>query len=321
MKEINITENEAQQRLDRFLRKFLTDMALGEIYKLFRKNKVKVNSKKAKENYMLQENDIIQLYIDFTKTEKTEKTINKEKATSKVDIIYEDQNILLVNKPIGLLTHPDEAKEQDTMLGRGLDYLLATDQIVESLTFSPSICNRLDRNTGGIVIIAKNYKTLKSINELIRQRSLKKLYICIVKGQLNGEGELKSHLTKDSVTNKVTISNENNDTQDSKEIHTIYRVLKNNSDYSLLEVELITGRSHQIRAHFASIGHPIIGDAKYGDSQVNSFFKARFGFVNQYLYAYKLCFNEVDEHLEYLKGKEFTTSLPEKYQEIKNTIF
>lgn len=316
MKQIMITENEAEQRLDRFLRKYLKDYKLGDIYKLFRTNKVKVNNKKHKENYMLQAGDTIQLYI----TDEINVEIKKAVGSSKpIDIIYEDENLMLVNKPYGLLTHPDSPGDNDTLIDRALYYLQQKDGYGTSSTFTPSVCNRLDRNTGGIVVVAKNYTALKSMNKLIRERKVKKLYLCVVKGFIKDAGEVKNFLLKDEAQNKSSIVEQ--ELEGAKGVHTRYKPLKSNQEYTLVEVELITGRPHQIRAHFASIGHPIAGDIKYGDKQVNRIFKEKFKLNHQFLYAYKLKFKEGENGLEYLQGETFTSKLPESLENIVQQLF
>jgi len=317
LKEIKVTENEEGQRIDRFLRKYLKDFSLGDIYKLFRKNAVKINHKKVKENYMLKPDDMIQLYIHSD-------TINcvqpeSEKSTTKpIDIIYEDENILIVNKPIGLLTHQEKKDDEDTLIQRAISYLVRGG-LASSITFSPAVCNRLDMNTGGIIIVAKNYSTLKTINKLIRERKLKKYYICIVKGNTPFEGEIKNYLTKNKTENKVVIHSEKSDA--SKAAHTIYNKMATNGDFSLLCVELITGRSHQIRAHLSSIGHPIIGDKKYGDKATNVFLLKKYGLNHQFLYANRLLMNETEDKILYLKGQEFRAELPQELNKILRDFF
>lgn len=316
MKQVTITENEAEQRLDRFLRKYLKDYKLGDIYKLFRTNKVKVNNKKHKENYMLQSGDTIQLFIsDEVKTE-AKKAVGSSKP---IDILYEDDNLLLINKPFGLLTHPDSPGDNDTLIDRALYYLQQKEDYSSSATFTPSVCNRLDRNTGGIVAVAKNYTALKAMNKLIRERKVKKLYLCVVKGFIKEAGEVKNFLLKDEEQNKSSIVEKNQ--EGARGVHTKYKPLKSNGDYTLVEVELITGRPHQIRAHFASIGHPIVGDIKYGDKQVNRIFKENFKLSHQFLYAYKLKFKEAEAGLEYLKGEGFTSKLPDSFENIVQQLF
>lgn len=316
MKQVEITENEAEQRLDRFLRKYLKDYKLGDIYKLFRTNKVKVNNKKHKENYMLQAGDIIQLYI----AEEAQSEVKKPIGSSKpIEIMYEDDNLLLLNKPFGLLTHPDSPGDSDTLIDRALYYLQQKDDYSPSATFTPSVCNRLDRNTGGIVAVAKNYTALKSMNKLIRDRKVKKLYLCVVKGFIKEAGEVKNFLVKDEEKNKVAILE--GEQEGARGVHTRYKPLKSNQEYTLVEVELITGRPHQIRAHFASIGHPIVGDLKYGDKGTNIIFRDSFKLKHQFLYAYKLHFKEAEKGLEYLKGEAFTCKLPDSLENIVQQLF
>lgn len=316
MKEIKITENEAQQRLDRFLRKYLSDYKLGDIYKLFRNKKIKVNSKREKENYMLQLGDIIQLYILMAESAPKEEDMTPVKP---VEVVYEDDNLLLVNKSFGVLTHPDQPGDRDTLIHRALYHLSQQEGYVPSPTFTPAACNRLDRNTGGIVIVAKNYSALKTVNKLIRQRSLQKLYLCVVKGVIKEAGEVKNFLLKDQEQNKVEILEQQE--EGAKGVHTKYRPLASDGAYSLMEVELITGRAHQIRAHFASIGHPLVGDVKYGDQRTNQLFFERFKLKHQFLYAYRLVFKESEENLDYLEGKSFQSKLPDSFENILQQLF
>jgi 23S rRNA pseudouridine955/2504/2580 synthase len=316
MREIKITENEAQQRLDRFLRKYLPDFQLGDIYKLFRNKRVKVNNKREKENYMLQLDDTLQLYI----SEPAKAEPKEEIAAAKpIDIVYEDENLLLVNKPFGLLTHPDSPGDNDTLIDRALYYISKQQGYTPSPTFAPSTCNRLDRNTGGLVIVAKNYKALKSANKLVRERGIQKLYLCVVRGVISEAGEVENFLLKNEASNKVEILEEHE--EGAKGVHTKYKPLENNGEYTLMEVELITGRPHQIRAHFASIGHPIIGDVKYGDKNINKIFYDKFKLKHQFLFAYKLIFKAEEEGLEYLKGRSFVSELPASFERITQQLF
>ena len=316
MKEIKITENEAQQRLDRFLRKYLPNYVLGDIYKLFRTKKVKVNNKREKENYMLQLDDTVQLYIsDAVPAEQNISVV----PAKPIDIVYEDENILLLNKPFGLLTHPDTPGDNDTLIDRALYYISKQEGYTPSPTFTPSTCNRLDRNTGGLVIVAKTYKALKSANKLVRERGIQKLYLCVVKGVIREAGEVENFLLKNEESNKVEILEEHE--EGAKGVYTKYKPLKANDEYTLMEVELITGRPHQIRAHFGSIGHPIVGDVKYGDKNINKIFFDKFKLKHQFLFAYKLVFKEEEEGLEYLKGRSFTSELPTSFERITKELF
>lgn len=319
MFEIKITENEAGQRLDRFLRKYLKEYSLGDIYKLFRKNKVKVNGKKEKENYMIAVGDALQLFIAEPETGEHDKKQAALKTAKSINVVYEDGNILIADKPAGLLTHPDKPGDTDTLIDRALYHIYSKSGQQSSLTFTPAVCNRLDRNTGGLVLIAKNYGTLKAVNHSIRERSIRKLYLCVVAGKLKEQGEIKGFLSKDEESNKVRVIG--NREADAKEIHTAYRTLRTCEGYSLLEVELITGRSHQIRAHFASLGHPLIGDMKYGDKRINEYFKKEFGLKHQFLYAYKVDFKDVHQDVSYLAGRSYKSRLPKELKKITDTLF
>jgi len=313
MKEIRITENEAGQRLDRFLRKLMKEAALSEIYKSIRKGNIKVNGRKSKENYMLAIDDIITLKdINAESIPIEKKDIDK---AGSIDVVYEDQNIIVVDKPAGLLSHPQSAKDKDTLIHRIQYYIQKSEGIDVSPTFAPSLCNRLDRNTAGLVIAAKNYKSLKAVNEMIRERKLKKLYLCVVKGSTNIMGEISGLLAKDEKTRKALTGDEG------RESVTYYEKKDDNGEYSLLYVELVTGRFHQIRAHLSSIGHPIIGDVKYGDKRVNDFFRNKFGLNHQLLLAHIISIEEAPSELDYLKGKVWYSSMPEEYKTILNYLF
>ncbi|MEA4846582.1 MAG: RluA family pseudouridine synthase [Clostridiaceae bacterium] len=325
MFEIRLTENEAGQRADRFLRKYLKDYSLGDIYKLFRKNKVKLNGKRVKESQMLGEGDLLQLYIEKPEAE-TIQDISLSKPVKSIDLIYEDDNIIIVNKPAGLLTHPDKPGDTDTLIGRVLQHIYTQEGAGKSRTFSPAACNRLDRNTVGIVIVAKNYKTLKAVNSSIRERGIRKLYLCIAAGKMGKSGEMKGFLEKDQDRNLVSIKE--NGTGDGKQIHTIFRTLgvsdriaELGKQFSLLEAELVTGRSHQIRAHFAYLEHPLAGDAKYGDNGINEYFRKRYNLRHQFLYAYKVVFEDVHADISYLKGRSFSSRLKQEDAFIVSSLF
>lgn len=325
MFEIKMTENESGQRVDRFLRKYLREYTLGEIYKLFRKNKVKLNGKKVKENQMLNEGDLLQLYIDKPDVGPGRELTVKKPARS-IDLIYEDENVMIADKPAGLLTHPDKPGDSDTLIDRALYHIYKQTGSSNSMTFAPAVCNRLDRNTGGIVIIAKNYKTLKAVNYSIREGWLRKLYLCMVAGKMEQSGELTGFLEKDRDRNLVSVKGA--ESGEGKHIHTKFRTLAVSDrnpelgrPFSLLEVELVTGRSHQIRAHFASIGHPLAGDVKYGDKTVNEYFRKNYGLKHQFLHAYKVMFEEVHEDISYLKGKSFHSSLKQAEGQLAVSLF
>lgn len=320
MREINIHKNEDNQRIDRFLKKYLDEASLGFIYKMLRKKNIKLNGKKASPEDMIVEGDTIQLYLS---EDTIEKFIGKKKPPKSniiPNIIYEDDNIILINKPIGVLSHGTGSEFEENIVDSMISYLIGKGDYVPRIekTFTPSICNRLDRNTSGIVIGAKNYQALKNINENIRMHNIGKFYKAIVKGKVKnfiGEG----YLIKDEKNNKVKIVKE--DVQNSKKIITQGKVLKSSSNYSLLEIKLITGRTHQIRAYLSSIGHPLIGDRKYGDAKVNNYFKNEYNLENQWLHASRVVFNGLEGNLEYLNGKSFQGEMKEKFKKIELDLF
>lgn len=281
LREIIIGENEEEQRLDRFLLKYLNNSSRSNIYKLLRKKVIKVNGKREKENYFLQGNDKVQIFLSDEALNKLVKEEKNEMVRDvNLDIVFEDDNILVVNKPKGLLTHPDKKEYKKTLATRVQSYL----KHLQTRTFKPASVNRLDLNTSGLVIFCKTYNSLKKYNEMMRNREIKKYYLCIVHGKVSKEGEIKGYLTKDSKKNIVDIR-KNNYNNKGQFIYTKYRPLEYYGNFTLLEVELLTGRSHQIRASLSKINHPIIGDTKYGGKKISNI-------TTQVLHAYKLVIDD-----------------------------
>lgn len=306
MKTFEIKKNDANQRLDKYIRKSLPNLPQTLMYKYIRIKRIKVNGKRAEISTILKVGDIIDMYINDEFFEKPETRYDFTGASKSIDIIYEDENIVLLNKKPGLLCHPDDKEYVDTLITRLKRYLYDKGEYLpdEENSFTPSLVNRIDRNTGGIVIAAKNAESLRIMNAQMKSRNLKKFYLCVVHGILERDsGLLEGYLLKNEKKNLVKVTK--NQTEGSKEIKTKYRALSKDykKDLTLVEVQLLTGRTHQIRAHFSSIGHPLLGDGKYGTNKLNK----DFGYKKQFLYSYKLIF-DFDENagiLEYLNKRCF----------------
>ncbi|MDQ0148511.1 RluA family pseudouridine synthase [Eubacterium multiforme] len=317
---IEIGANEAGQRLDKFLRKLLKDVPLSAIFKALRKGDVRVNGKKQKEKYTLEINDEVEIrYIQSQKmTEKKETFIKVDPRSLKV--AYEDENLLVVEKWPGILVHPDSNKKIPSLTDFVLSYLNGKGDYLpeKEITFTPASCNRLDRNTSGVVIFGKNFEGLRELNEIIREGKVKKYYNTLIKGKIK-DGLYKGYILKNEENNVSKVYDKK--VKDSKEISMEVKTIQTDGAFSFLEIDLITGRSHQIRAHLAHLGNPIIGDEKYGDRQLNSYFVNKYGLEFQYLYAYKLNFKNIDGKLAYLKDKVITVALPPIFKKIKKDIF
>lgn len=304
MKSFTINKNDANQRLDKFITKSVPLLPQTLLYKYIRIKRIKVNGKRAEISTRLKEGDIVEMYINDEFFEAAPQKYDFLKASKNINIVYEDENIILCDKKAGILCHPDDREYTDTLINRIKRYLYEKGEFNpdSESSFVPALVNRIDRNTGGIVIAAKNSESLRILNQKMKDRELHKFYLCIVHGKPKiKSGILDGYLLKDESKNLVKISD--NKLKDSKEIRTKYSVLESKNDLSLIEVELLTGRTHQIRAHFASIGHPLLGDGKYGTNAQNK----KYGYKKQCLYSYKLVFDFSTDAgiLEYLNKKEF----------------
>lgn len=305
MKQIRINNNDANQRLDKFLVKLMPSLPKGMLYKGLRKNCIKVNGKHIKDGaFKLSEGDELALYFsdEFFKTPKY--VYDFMKIEPKLDIVYEDKNLILVNKPQGICVHEDENQDGDNLLAHIKSYLYKKGEYdpERENTFAPALANRIDKGTGGIVIGAKNADALRILNEKIKDKEIKKYYLCLAYGHFDTDsGRIEGFIKRDTSTKTVTVFD--SFTEGSKDMLTLYKVLEEFPEYALVEAELKTGRTHQIRAGFAHIGHPLLGDRKYGDENINK----RFPYLFQALYAYRIAFDFESGAgiLEYLNGKEF----------------
>lgn len=314
MKEFIITKNDAAQRLDKFITKAVPRLPLSLMQKYIRTKRIKVNNKRAEKDYRVMEGDTVQLYIndEFFKAQyEDENAFIKLKTV--LDIVYEDENIILINKPKGMLCHGDDKESFNTLANHIKSYLYHKNEYnpQNENSFVPSLCNRIDRNTQGIVIAAKNAASLRIMNEKIKNREIDKYYICISHGYFKEKsGVLKGYITKDSIKKEIKVYK--NKVSGALSIITGYKVLKEKNNLSLVEVKLETGRTHQIRAHFSAVGHPLLGDGKYGTNAVNK----QYALKSQALCSYKVKFNFKTESdiLSYLNGKVFEIELPEIFK-------
>ena len=306
MKLITVHKQEEGQRLVKLLGAYLKEAPNSFFYKMLRKKNITLNGKKADGTEKLKCGDEIRLFLSDETYEKfAGKVQPREKfPMAKLNIVYEDSNVIFINKPAGMLSQksvPSDVSLNEYLLG----YLEKSGQWKqeESKAFRPSVCNRLDRNTSGMVICGKSMVGLQQMAALLKDRSLHKYYLCLVKGVMTESQHLEGYLLKDENSNQVKIFQK--ETEGAAHIITEYEPLYTEGETTLLKVTLVTGKSHQIRAHLSSIGHPIIGDPKYGDRKVNAFFRETHGIKNQMLHAWKLTFPELAEPLDNLSEKSF----------------
>ena len=304
MKEFTITKNDASLRLDKFITKNCPTLPSSLMFKYIRTKRIKVNGKRAEISTRLNAGDKVEAYINDEFFTEIKPTYDFLSAPNKLDIVYEDENILLADKKQGLLVHPDKNEYTNTLIARIQHYLYDKGEYdpQDENSFRPALANRIDRNTGGIVIAAKNAEALRILCDKIKCREIDKRYLTVVHGIPKKKTDLlEGYLEKDEDKNRVYMSKKSTDTN--KFVRTKYTVLQTLNNLSLLEIELLTGRTHQIRAHMAAIGHPLLGEGKYSKSN-----DKKSGFDKQALYSYSLKFDFKTDAgiLNYLNGKRFT---------------
>ncbi|MGI6722546.1 MAG: RluA family pseudouridine synthase [Anaerovoracaceae bacterium] len=323
MVQIKINENDAGQRLDRFLKKYFGKAPLALIYRLIRKD-VKINGKRGHQDTMLQAGDELTVYISEEKAAGLRAKKRPPNVAKQFKVAFEDEDIIVVEKPFGLLTHGDSHEKKNTLANQVCVYLMAQGEYdpAGEKTFVPSPVNRLDRNTTGLVMFGKTAAAVREMNRMIRERNaVSKFYLTITAGEMKEPLVLKDRMVKDEKKNLVNVVPEGQGgPEEGKLMETIARPLKTavsgGMAFTLVEVELVTGRTHQIRSHLASAGFPVIGDVKYGRRNVNGIMKKKYGLSTQLLHAWRLVFNEGKR-----AGLEIRSELPERFSAIKEDIF
>lgn len=309
MREFVIGPNDAGQRMDKYLFKLLKNAGSGLIFKQLRNKNIVLNGCKSKGSEILKEQDIVKIFMaDDTIDKFMGKSSTKDASgcNLNIKIIYEDENIILADKPVGVLSQ--KAKSSDVSMNEFIISHYNKPGLKDNSTFKPAFCNRLDRNTSGLMIGGLSLKGLQKMSEILRDRSLQKYYLAIVIGKLEGKSLINGYLCKDEKTNQVTVRDR--EFEGSAAIHTEYEGLSYNNGLSLIKVHLITGKTHQIRAHLAHIGYPILGDQKYGDNSVNS----KYHVNSQMLHSYEVIFPKMPAEFTDISGKSFHTDFPKRFK-------
>ena len=320
MREIHVTSKEEGQRLDKMLGKYLNQAPKSFLYKMLRKKNIKLNGKKASGNEKLVNGDLIQLYLAEDTIINFQKEVKVQKQTLSLDVLFEDQNVIFINKPWGVLSQKSKASDvsiNEQIAPYALEKGLITKQDLQMVT--PSICNRLDRNTTGIIIGGISLEGLQTMAHMLKERTIDKYYLCIVKGRINQSRKVSGFLVKNHKNNKVMVSGKKG--ADGVEIETFYEPVLTKDECTLLRVKLITGKTHQIRAHLASTGHPLLGDFKYGHKSWNQWAKDKYGITSQLLHCSELKFPDQMDGCRNLQGKIIKAPLPEMFCKIKKDLF
>lgn len=318
MVKIMIGENEAGQRVDRFLRKYLGGAPLSAIYRIIRKD-LKVNGRRVREDALLTLGDEVTLYMTQEQLEASRKPARtRPSARRQFLVVYEDDQVLIVSKPKGLLVHGDAKEKKNTLTNQVCGYLQERGEYDPSRekTFTPAPANRIDRNTSGLVIFGKTAPALRYLTKMIRERDrIRKFYLAIVSGEVSGEMVLTDRLSKDAQKNRVTVT----EGTEGMISETRVRPVKSGKRFSLVEAELITGRTHQIRVHLAKAGHPLLGDPKYGDREANEAGR-KYQVTSQLLHAWRLQFEDMDQPLQKLSGKTFEAPVPRQFEKAEKGL-
>ena len=307
MKEYKVSQKDAGSRLDKYLMRILSDAPSSFIYKMLRKKNFVLNGKKAAGSEILAADDRVTIYLSDVTFDKFAKKREEAAGYDMPPIVYEDDDMILVNKPAGMLSQKSGA---DSISLNEICRAYAASSDTDS-TFSPSVCNRLDRNTSGLVTFAKTYRAAKCLSEAFSLHTLQKFYECIAKGRIDREITLSGNIVKDEKSNTVKIV----PSGAGADIKTVIEPISSNGKVSHLRIRLITGKTHQIRAHLASIGHPVIGDSKYGDAALNNEYRRKYGIRSQMLVCNRLVFPENFE-LKEVAGRDFSIDIPDIFRKV-----